>query len=187
MALQNYEISENGYWITPDERGHCFDTDLAEQLKNFFQNKTVLDLGCGPGRYVKLFLDNKISCNGFDGNPNTKKISNGICNVADLSKKQNFEKVDWVLSLEVGEHIPKKYEDIFIDNIVRHANNGIVLSWGIPGQAGDGHVNCQPNEYIISKIKNFNFEYNKAKSEELRKIANWWWYKNTIMVFDKKI
>ena len=41
---------------------------------------------------------------------------------------------DWVMSLEVAEHIPQDYEAIFIDNIVRHAREGVVLSWAVPGR-----------------------------------------------------
>ncbi|CAG5124210.1 unnamed protein product, partial [Candidula unifasciata] len=39
---------------------------------------------------------------------------------------------DWVVSVEVGEHIPAKFEDIYLDNLARHAKEGIVLSWAVP-------------------------------------------------------
>jgi len=40
---------------------------------------------------------------------------------------------DWVISLEVAEHIPAESEAIYLDNIVRHAREGVVLSWAVPG------------------------------------------------------
>lgn len=40
---------------------------------------------------------------------------------------------DWVISVEVGEHIPAKFQNIYLDNLVRHAREGIVLSWAVPG------------------------------------------------------
>jgi hypothetical protein len=71
---------------------------------------------------------------GYDGNPNTKTISDGLCDVAYLSKPQIFNKVDWVICLEVGEHIPKQFENILFDNMCNHATEGIIMSWAFPGQ-----------------------------------------------------
>ncbi|KAK7004434.1 hypothetical protein BgiMline_005954, partial [Biomphalaria glabrata] len=39
---------------------------------------------------------------------------------------------DWVLSIEVGEHIPPQYEDTYLDNLARHAREGLILSWASP-------------------------------------------------------
>ena len=41
-----------------------------------------------------------------------------------------------VMSLEVGEHIPADYEAIFLDNLARHAKEGVLLSWARPNQGG---------------------------------------------------
>ena len=34
---------------------------------------------------------------------------------------------DWVLSLEVGEHIPAKYFDAFIKNLCKHCNQRVLF------------------------------------------------------------
>jgi tryptophanyl-tRNA synthetase len=49
---------------------------------------------------------------------------------------------DWIISLEVAEHIPEKYEAVYLDNIFRHAKEGIILSWAVPGQIGLSLVVC---------------------------------------------
>lgn len=188
MAVGN-KISNEGFWLTDDESGHCFDIPLATELKNFFNSikcNNVLDLGCGPGHYTKYFLDNNIECEGWDGNPNTHIISKGLCKVADLTKINEFEKKDWVLSLEVGEHIPKKYETTFIQNLINHSKKGIILSWATPGQPGDGHVNCQSNEYVIDLMRSHNYILDVHSTIQLRDSADLWWFKNTLMVFRKK-
>ena len=41
----------------------------------------------------------------------------------------NYES-DWVLSLEVGEHVPSRYEDMYLRNLHAHNCKGIILSWG---------------------------------------------------------
>ena len=35
----------------------------------------------------------------------------------------------WILSLEVAEHIPAQFESIYIDNLVKHAKEDIILAW----------------------------------------------------------
>jgi glycosyltransferase involved in cell wall biosynthesis len=185
MALQDAQISNKGFWLTDDESGHCFDKPLAEQLKDLFKHHNVIDLGCGPGYYTKYFLDHGITCEGWDGNPNTPDISKGLCKVADLTQHQSFEKKNWVLSLEVGEHIPKEHEDIFIQNLINHATEGIVLSWAVPNQPGDGHVNCQSNEYIISLLEKHGYILDVATTIGMREVAELWWFRNTVMCFRK--
>jgi GT2 family glycosyltransferase len=185
MSLNDSQISNKGFWLTQDETGHCFDTSLALELKKLLGTSKMLDLGCGPGHYTKYFLENGIESEGYDGNPNTPTISNGLCKVADLTQPHDFGKKDWVLSLEVGEHIPKEYESTFIQNLIDHSTKGIVLSWATPGQPGDGHVNCQSNQYVIDLMAKNGFDFDQSSSEKLRNLAELWWFKNTIMVFKK--
>ena len=89
------------------------------------------------------------------------------------------------MSLEVEEHLPKEFEDIFINNLDNNNNYGIVLSWAIKGQGGYGHYNEQNNDYIKEKIMKLGY-INDIKAENiLRKKSTLWWFKNTIMVFRK--
>ena len=188
MAVGN-KISNKGFWLTDDESGHCFDLSLATKLKDFFNSvkcNDILDLGCGPGKYTKYFIDNGIKSEGYDGNPNTPIISDGLCKVADLTQINKFDNKDWVLSLEVGEHIPKEYEAIFIQNLINHSKKGIILSWAVPNQPGDGHVNCQSNEYVINLMRSHNYILDVHSTIQLREAAELWWFKNTLMVFRKK-
>lgn len=87
------------------------------------------------------------------------------------------------MSLEVGEHIPAEFEDVFVDNLVRHAEKGILLTWATEGQYGHHHVNNHNNDYIINKMRGRGFEYDAHVSEEMRKVATLEWFKHTIMVF----
>jgi hypothetical protein len=185
-----FEINKNGFWETSTEIGHVHDKSLCYALINYLKEKdvkTLIDFGCGMADYVKSIINEKIICEAYDGNPNTEILTNGIGKVLDLSKEFYLnKKVDCVLSLEVGEHIPKEYEKIFIDNLCKHSNNLIILSWAIIGQDGDGHVNCQNNDYIISELKRRGFSYELDSSIKLRdSISNAKWFKNTIMIFKK--
>jgi 2-polyprenyl-3-methyl-5-hydroxy-6-metoxy-1,4-benzoquinol methylase len=127
---------------------HYLDSELAKELSLLFINEkaeSVADFDCGIGHYVKLLSDNNINIKGYDGNPNL--LESKYCSILNLSKEYIFEEpFDWIMSLEVGEHIPKQYEDIFINNLHKNNKYGIILSWAIIGQGGIGYVNEQNND-----------------------------------------
>jgi len=184
------KININGFWEGVEIKSqHCYDKKLSDALLTFFkteQVKTLSDFGCGMGSYVQYFKQNNLNVSGYDGNPNTPELTNNTCDVLDLSKPIKFNTpFSWVMSLEVGEHLPKKFEDIFINNLHNNNENGIVLSWAVKGQCGDGHVNCQNNDYIKSKICKLGYINDTDAEEQLRKHSSLKWFKNTIMVFRK--
>ena len=90
-------IHKNGYWEGGGKKvlsEHYFDTSLARYLTTFFKAenaKSVVDFGCGLGDYVKTFQTNGIHASGFDGNPCTPDLTNGICKVLDLSTHVTFD------------------------------------------------------------------------------------------------
>ena len=188
-------ILPSGAWDNDTEEGHGVDEGLANGIAKFIlqqRGKIVIDIGCGNGFYTRVMNShNGISCAGFDGNPNTPEITHGVCRVADFSKPQYLGLYDWVLSLEVGEHIPEEFEDIFLDNLCRHALTGIILSWAIPGQGGDGHVNCRDNKYIEDKLNERGFELDAECTNSLRQNSNTYpkpcyWFRDTLLVFRRR-
>lgn len=181
-------INQNGFWTDNTLANHHFDTDLCYGLFEFLKKEKVeslYDFGCGHGLYTKSLGSAGINCAGFDGNPHTPELTKGECGVLDLSQPQQLEPKDWVMSLEVGEHIPQKFEDNFIENLNKHNTKGIVVSWAIPGQGGHGHYNERPNEYIKSRFAALGYSNDLEAEKYLRDKATHWWFKNTIMVFRK--
>ena len=183
-------INERGFWETGDGTGHLHDDRLMGGLIRFARgNKIsrVIDFGCGMGDYVKGFRRVGLEAYGYDGNPNTEELTGGLGETLDLSEPFNLTHIggrnDLVISLEVGEHIPVDYEDIFIDNLVRNSANVLILSWAIPGQEGLGHVNCRENGYIIWKLGEKGLRYDERWSGILRRTSRLPWFRKTIMVF----
>lgn len=185
-------INEGGYWIgefIQDE--HYYDAPLASSLAAFFQKEwkkgmKLCDLGCGMGDYVKYLRSKGMECDGYDGNPSTPYLSNQTCQVLNLAVPHAFEKpYSWILSLEVGEHIPPKYEQIFVNNLHLNNTQGIVLSWAIKGQPGYGHFNCQDNTYIKQIFQDLGYTNDVKAENTLRKHSSLPWFKNTLMVFRK--
>ncbi len=184
-------INDNGFWEGQDaEEHHINDAPLASYLVSFFKSEkasSIVDLGAGMGDYVKIFKNNNLNADCYDGNPNTPQLTNNLCKVMDLSKPHKFEKpYDWVMSLEVGEHLPKEFEDVFINNLHNNNKKGIVLSWAIEGQGGRGHINERNNDYIKEKIIKLGYTNDIEAENKMRDAATLYWFKNTLMVFRKK-
>tara|TARA_R110000751_G_scaffold65715_3_gene134383 strand:- start:72 stop:623 length:552 start_codon:yes stop_codon:yes gene_type:complete len=180
-------IQETGAWKGLNVSDHhFFDIRVADEILRYIRSDSILDLGCGSGEYVKHFIGNNIYSDGYDGNPDTPKLSGYTCSVMDLSViKKVTGNYDWVLSLEVGEHIPAKYESNYIENLDINNKKGIILSWAIPDQLGYGHVNCKDNEYIKSIFHELGYLNNLETEKKLREVSRLPWFKNTIMVFER--
>jgi len=181
-------INKNGYFEGDSQSScqHMYDSSLSESLVTIFKNNSVVDLGCGMGDYVKNFRTNGLKADGFDGNPNTFLLSGGVCEVKDISVPFVFDQIyDWVLSLEVGEHLPKEFEEIFINNLHHNNKKGIILSWAVEGQPGHGHVNCRNNDYIKEKFTSLGYTNDIILEEQLRNASTLPHFKNTVMVFLK--
>lgn len=195
------KINERGYWENDTPEGHEHDEGLSKALVDFFKKEkaeTVIDIGCGTGYYTRNLIANGIHATGVDGNPNTPIISYGTGKVADFTTKQDLGRYDWVLCLEVGEHISQEFEKIFLDNLDRHNINGIVLSWAVRGQNGDGHINCLDNIEVIQKMEHLHSEIaidyycDLVATNELRDLCAkypnpGWWFRNTLMIFRRNI
>ena len=181
--------SDNTNWVGSDTL-HKFDSGLRKKLLSSFSNlQTFVDFGCGNADYARFLIENGKNVECYDGNPFTEEMTGGLGKILDLSEKFDLNnKFECVISLEVGEHIPKEKESIFIDNLTNHSSNYIIISWAIPGQGGTGHFNERENEYIINQFFERGFKQDSNIQNELRNsIIDLPWFKDTIMVFRKHI
>jgi len=191
-------ISHTGYWHGVidanglDEFGnhqHYFDESLAQELSTFLtteETQRLVDFGCGRGDYVKFLQGEGFLCDGYDGNPYTPSISNGLCKVLDLSQDFTLPKTyEWIISLEVAEHLPPQYEEAFVENLCNHSEKGIIISWAIEGQAGHGHFNCKNNDYVKEQFSQRGYTNDEEAENILRRASTLSWFENTIMVFRK--
>jgi len=102
----------------------------------------------------------------------------------DLTLPQYWlPRYDWVLSMEVLEHIPAKYEQLVLDNIDRAAGHGVVLSWAAVGQGGFHHVNNRSPAYVNQTMSDRGFRFDHSTSLALRGQATLDWLRRNIMVF----
>jgi hypothetical protein len=134
-----------------------------------FAINSVLDLGSGMG-YASQYFNNKgMKVLAVDGMiENCQKAIYPTIHL-DLTKNKVVAKVDLVHCQEVVEHIEEK----FIDNLLSSMTCGkfILMTNALPGQGGYHHVNEQPTEYWINKLKKYNCEVLVEDSKRIRKMA----------------
>lgn len=150
----------------------------------------MVDLGCGNGHLCRLAAKLNVSAIGADLYVENHSESNLWLETRDLTERwTDPPQADLVLCLEVAEHLPQASADdlvFLIDQVL--SDNGILLfSAATPGQGGSGHLNEQPYDYWIDKLKVFGIAWSSEESDALSTVWNFvapnaWWYGQNIFV-----
>ncbi len=163
-----------------------------EQKEN--DMSSLSDFGAGIGQYG-AHLESKFSDSliyyGYDGAGDVEDYTHGYLSFFDLTIPLNLPKTDWILCLEVGEHVPYNYEGMMIRNLHAHNCKGIIISWGIEGQGGENHINLHNNEYIIEVFEELGYVYDADDTDAFRSAIpegrpNGFWFRNSLMVLRRK-
>jgi len=191
--ISKIDVSQNGGWCSTisgkNSTQHLTDYALAKFLSEFLRDKHVASFGDGPGVYKEFILNlNQVkSYDAFDGAPFAELTTNNNVKFLDLSVPiYHLKRYDWVISLEVAEHIPAEYESVYLDNLVRHSVEGIILSWAQVGQGGHSHVNTRNFPYIKEKMEARGFIHDPKSSEVFRNVSAFSWFKTNINVYRNK-
>lgn len=185
-------MKANGIWTVEEAiREHCFSLEFAKALSEVLDKDWIVnDLGAGVGFYAQFLQNRGFDVFAYEGTPDIDQISifQKPIIYQNLAKPTILLDHGQTICLEVGEHISAENQETVLDNIFYTTETRAVVSWGIPGQAGFGHVNCKSNEWVITEAKKRGFELQKEPTEHLR--ANCYhvgWFEKSVMVFDKKI
>ena len=184
------EAHLGGYIIGLTDHGdpNTFATEVWDWM---IQNgvKSVLDVGCGEGFSTKYFIDKGLEAMGVEGGENAYQNSPVKRHLVlhDYTKGPFItQKVyDAVWCCEFVEHVEERYAENFL--LTFDCAKTVFLTHAVPGQQGYHHVNCQPAEYWIQKMKSRGFNVNLATSAMLRSITQKMHVKNTLLVFEKAI
>ena len=172
--------------------------EALEEVFDFSVMDSCLDLGCNNGRFLEAALKkfphlDVLGTDYFKWSIDYADSSiKGRLQLMDLAQKQKFAKrYDLVNCSEVGEHIERSAEDVFINNLVEATGQILVLTWSNePSHGNDQHQNPRPRGYIIKKLENKGLKFWPEASRELSAalknnlsgIGHQWWADN-IMVF----
>lgn len=169
------------------DKYHQSSPSLARWIADYLnKNRVVLDFGCGNAYYLSKLAEEGFQGVGIEG----YKLNNFLFDnvyVFDLSKPLNLEFKGSVISLEVGEHIPKEGEQNFLDTVTNHCDSDLIFSWALPGQPGVGHINCQPQDYIISEVERRGFTFLPIQTQDARDNVdeNCDWFRRTLLIFKR--
>lgn len=164
--------------------------EVVPLFLSYFKPKTVLDIGCGLGTWLKIFEENQCEVFGIDGDYVAVKdlvIESNKFKPYNLNLEYNLQtKFDLVISLEVAEHILPENAKIFIESMCLHGDV-ILFSAAIPGQEGTLHYNEQYNDYWIDLFSQNGYQcvdFLRHKIWNNIKIS--WWYRQNILIFIKE-
>jgi len=122
------------------------------------KHESIIDLGAGSGRHVRLLTSEGYHCMGIDGTPNVCQITEGWVEQRDLLYPlRDVGTWDWGLFYDVGEHVPREHEEKLIDNICSVPRKGLIISWGFPHERGRGHVNCRTQVHVACEFARRGF------------------------------
>jgi trans-aconitate methyltransferase len=139
--------------------------ELWQWLIDFYEPKSILDIGCGEGHLMKFFSDRFVKVEGIDGMQENKdnahpSIKDQIT-VHDYTTGHCWEragKVDMVISCEFVEHVEEQYMENFLLDFCD--GDVIVLTHALPGQPGYHHVNCKENDDWATIFKTLGYKAN---------------------------
>lgn len=135
--------------------------EIVPIILKIFKPKSVIDLGCATGAWLKVFTELGIEkIVGVDGSYvdyNELEIPKENFITHDLSKEFKYnKKFDLAISLEVAEHLPEASAEIFVKSLT-NLSDIIVFSAAVPNQGGTHHINEQWPEFWIDIFKRNNF------------------------------
>lgn len=153
--------------------------------------RSLNDFGAGVGQYggplVKRFPDNFLY-RGYDFAGDVESYTQGFIKYFNLAIPLNLPVADFVMCLEVGEHISNDDEGMVIRNLHRHNCKGIILSWGTPRQPGMKHINLHPNDYFIDIFTELGYVFDEVDTNHLKdSIPFGHKMKDNIMIFRRSI
>lgn len=190
----SYVNGPASYFTLEEQRGSKFSKSLAMLIAEHLpKDDPVYDLGCGLGRYVQALRKEGFRATGLEGTPGIETIAAcGDIYTVDLSRplpsRWKKEPRGSVISLEVGEHIPKDRETVFLDNIDALCRKHLVLSWAVKGQNGLRHVNELNAEELLPKLTERGFRLLDEVTKQFREKAGaeLRWFKNSIYVLERE-
>lgn len=144
----------------------------------------ILDVGCGPGIYVKALQDAGMIAEGVDIDPSSPCTKIDI--FSDEFKSKYWGKFDLALCLEVAEHLDETLSESLVECLTKVAPV-VLFSAAIPGQGGHGHINCQPKSYWIQKFAKMNYVVDAETTDQLVKFMasgyHMGWFTQNAVIF----
>lgn len=150
-------------------------------LANMGKVESVLDVGCGEGYFAAEFERHGCRVTGIESG---EVVQPAIESILKWDLMLPFgtllPPVDLVVCLEVAEHLPESRAESFIADLCQ-AGRAVLFSAAIPGQGGDGHLNCQYPKYWSDLFSRVDYVLSMAPRWEIwddQRVKPW--YRNNL-------
>ena len=159
---------------------------LATWISKELKPSNVLDIGCGPGTYVRSLRNLGMDATGID-------IDERVVGKEHLKYQSLFditdERADTVVCLEVAEHIESAREDEVVAQVASTVGKTLIWTAAAVGQGGIGHINCKNKEEWAVKLTAAGLTRNLEKEKELleyiKQGSHMGWFVNNLLYFER--
>jgi hypothetical protein len=209
---KKYPVSKTGAWTYPVCDGqYNFDfyvalafVDLMNQVyeklkvEKGIKKLNVIEFGAGCGCYSQMWRSySQFNVMALEGNPRINELTQNSIWHMDLTVApkssdallnwQSNEEIHVVICLEVMEHIPSKYQDMALLNLLRRQPDYLFLSWSDHDTGGQGHVNIRDQSYVASHLSTrYGYDHLAKATEAIRTAPSTaWYFKDTFSAFHR--
>jgi SAM-dependent methyltransferase len=164
---------------------------IVPLIVDLLSPRSVIDVGCGTGAWLAVFkahnIDKIIGVDGDWVQDEMLLVPKSCFIVHDLTQNLNIQRrFDLAVSLEVAEHLDKKYASNFVTTLVK-LSSVVVFSAAIPLQDGTHHVNEEWPDYWATLFGEHGYVPIDCIREKIwnnEDVA--WWYAQNILIFAEK-
>ncbi len=153
-----------GYW--PGGDPYSWTPTLWKWLVETHDVRSMIDVGCGEGHAMREFRRLGCEAEGVDG---VALGAGAILHDYTLGPYSPSRRYDLAWSCEFVEHVEEQYVPNFLATF--QAANLLLLTHGVPGQAGHHHVNCQWAGYWLELLGTKGWAYDFEMTEKARELA----------------
>lgn len=145
---------KDGHWVK-------FFTSIADEIKQRYNPKRVLDVGCAKGFLVEALRDLGINAYGFDISEiaieEVREDIKPFCTVGSVNDPEMYQgHYDLILCIEILEHVPEEMAETTIKLMCEHSNT--VLFSSSPDDFDEPtHINVRPAEYWDDFFAKYGF------------------------------
>jgi len=144
---------------------------IARTIVEEYDPAVVVDVGCGTGLLLRSLKAAGVTVLGLEN----AEAAISVCRRRGIAvEKLDIERetgrgwrADVAVSTEVAEHLPPSCADRFVDLLTSISEN-VVLSAAVPGSGGTDHVNEQPNDYWVRRMRARGYHFDRRRSEQWR-------------------
>ena len=160
---------------------------MADRIVAAYAPRTALDVGCGPAHLSKALAARGVAVTALDGHSRPDVAGTSVAfHECDLNSSAALERVagkfkatfDVAICLEVAEHLQPEASDALIAFLCAQAPV-VIFSAGIPGQGGNGHINCQAREAWHDRFRRHDFHLAhqlRPRLQDEPTVASWYRY-----------